>query len=288
MSACSGPLGISLGRRNALDQLLQQLRDAQAGLGADQRRIFGRDADDLFDFMDHFRRIRRRQIDLVDDRQHLQALLQRGVAVGDALRLDALRGIDHQQRAFAGGERARYLVGEIDVSRRIDEIELIHLAAQRLEAQGHALRLDGDAALALEVHRVEHLGLHFPGIEAAAFLNEAVGQRRFAVINMSDDGEVADILHQGPGAGANLRLYRSAVVSEGLMHFFGSKRPWQTNSPQTAAPESCVRSARAPPRRCRRRSHRAEYPRAAGSAASSASSSSHRPQPGREYSKKRT
>ncbi len=62
------------------------------------------------------------------------------------------------------------------MSGRIDEIELIDLAALRLEAEGHALRFDGDAALALEVHRVEDLCLHFPGIEAAALLDEAVGQ----------------------------------------------------------------------------------------------------------------
>ena len=43
--------------------------------------------------------------------------------------------------------------------------------------------------------RVEHLGLHLPRIEAAAFLDESVRQRRFAVIDMSNDGKIADILH---------------------------------------------------------------------------------------------
>ena len=52
----------------------------------------------------------------------------RGVAVGDALRLDALRGIDHQQRPFAGRQAARDLVGEVHVPRGIDQIELIALA----------------------------------------------------------------------------------------------------------------------------------------------------------------
>ncbi len=43
----------------------------------------------------------RRQVDLVDDRHDLQALLDRGVAVGHALGLDTLGCVDHQQGAFA-------------------------------------------------------------------------------------------------------------------------------------------------------------------------------------------
>ena len=57
--------------------------------------------------LDHARRVGRRQVDLVEHRHDLDALLDRGVAVGDRLRLDALRRVDHQQRAFARRERAR-------------------------------------------------------------------------------------------------------------------------------------------------------------------------------------
>ena len=56
---------------------------------------------------------------------HFEALLDRGVAIRNRLRFDALRRIDDQQRTFARGERARDFVTEIDVARRIDEIELI-------------------------------------------------------------------------------------------------------------------------------------------------------------------
>jgi hypothetical protein len=145
--------------------------------------------------VDDFRRIGGRQIDLIDDGEHFQALLQRGVAVGDALRLHALRGVDHQQGSFASRERTRNLVGEVDVPRRIDEIQLIQHAGNGLKAQGHALGLDGDAALSLQVHAIEHLRLHFPRIQAAALLNEPVGQRGFAVVDVSNDGKIADILH---------------------------------------------------------------------------------------------
>ena len=117
MSACSGAVGIALRRRDAPDQLLEELRHALARLGADVHRIVRLDADDFLDLLDDLRRIGRRQVDLVDDRHHFEPLLDRGVAVGDALRLDALRGIDDQQRPLAGGERARDFVGEVDVAR---------------------------------------------------------------------------------------------------------------------------------------------------------------------------
>src|ERR1700712_4511560 len=45
------------------------------------------------------------QVELVEHRDQLEAVLDREVRIGDRLRLDALRGIDDEQRALAGGER---------------------------------------------------------------------------------------------------------------------------------------------------------------------------------------
>src|SRR5262249_5614102 len=61
--------------------------------------------------------------------------------------------------------------------------------------QAHGLRLDGDAALALDVHGIEHLLLarHLAIGEAARHLDQAVGQRRFSMVDMGDNGEVADV-----------------------------------------------------------------------------------------------
>ena len=82
------------------------------------------------------------------------------------------------------------------MARGVDQVELVALAVARLVLQRDALRLDGDAALALQIHRVEHLGLHLAGLEAAAELDQAVRQRRFAVVDVRDDGEIAYALHQ--------------------------------------------------------------------------------------------
>ena len=53
----------------------------------------------------------------------LEVVIHRQVGVGQRLRLDALRGVHQQQRPLAGRERARDLVREIDVPRRVDQVE---------------------------------------------------------------------------------------------------------------------------------------------------------------------
>src|SRR5882724_2253660 len=115
------------------------------------------------------------------------------VDVGQGLRLHALGGIDHQQRALAGGQAARHLVGEVDVARRIHEVELVELAVLGGVGEADGLRLDGDAALALDIHGIQHLLAHLARGEAAAGLDQAIGQGRLAMIDMGDDGEVADV-----------------------------------------------------------------------------------------------
>ena len=125
------------------------------------------EADDVLDLPLAFVRLRARQIDLVDDRDDLEVVLDREVGVGERLRLDALRGVDQQQRALARGQRPRDLVAEVDVAGRVDQVEDVLLAVRRRVVQADRVRLDGDAALALEVHGVEHLRLHLAGLQGA-------------------------------------------------------------------------------------------------------------------------
>ena len=136
--------------------------------------------------------LRARQIDLVDDRDDLEVVLDREVGVGERLRLDALRRVDEQQRPFARGQRPRDLVGEVDVPGRVDQIQDVGLAVVGLVGEPDRVRLDRDAALALEVHRVEDLRLHLARLERARHLEETVRERGLAVVDMRDDGEVAD------------------------------------------------------------------------------------------------
>jgi hypothetical protein len=190
-----------LRRRDALHDGFQYLDDVQAGLGADRDRVVGVDADHRLDLGLHLLDVGGRQVDLVEHGHHFQALLHRRVAVGDRLRLDALRGVHDQQRALAGGERTRDLVAEVDVAGGVDEVELVGLAVARGVRQRHRLRLDGDPALALDRVGVEHLRFHLAGLESAADLDDAVGERGLAVVDVGDDREVADELHWGAARG---------------------------------------------------------------------------------------
>ena len=74
----------------------------------------------------------------------------------------------------------------------IDEVELVGLAVLRGVHHSDGVSLDGDAALAFEVHGIEHLGLHFARGEGSCELQQAVGERGFAVVNVRDDREIAD------------------------------------------------------------------------------------------------
>ena len=121
-----------------------------------------------------------------------EVVLEREVAVGEGLRLDALRRVDEEQRALARGQAARHLVAEVDVAGRVDEVQDVVVPVEP-----HVLRLDGDAPLPLEVHRVEVLGPHVPRVDGAGELEDAVGERRLAVVDVGDDAEVAEPLEPG-------------------------------------------------------------------------------------------
>ena len=111
-----------------MDDRLQHVGDAEAGLGRDQHGVGGVDADHLLDLLADALGLGGRQVDLVEDHDDLVVVVDRLVDVGQRLRLDALAGVDDQQRALAGGERARHLIGEVDMAGRVDQVEDVVLA----------------------------------------------------------------------------------------------------------------------------------------------------------------
>ena len=98
-------------------------------------------------------------------------------------------GIDDEQGALAGGEAAAHLIGEVDMAGRVHQVQLI-----AVPGEAHRLRLDGDPAFALDVHVVEHLlvAAHLAVGHAAGRLDQPVGERRLAVVDVRDDAEVTD------------------------------------------------------------------------------------------------
>ena len=72
------------------------------------------------------------------------------------LRLDAALCTKDGHGAVKHAERTLDLYSEVDVARRVDEVQYIGFAVVRAVVQTHGARLDGDAALALKVVVVEH------------------------------------------------------------------------------------------------------------------------------------
>ena len=81
---------------------------------------------------------------------------------------------------------------------RVNQVEAIFLAVVRSVMQANAFGFDGDAALALEVHRIEHLLVHLALAERAGEFEKAVGKRGFAVVDVRDDAKISDVagVHQ--------------------------------------------------------------------------------------------
>ena len=186
-------VAIPLGRGNLRDDRFQYVVDADARLGAGEHRFGCVEADHLLDLRLHLFRFGRRQVDLVDDRHDFMIMLDRLIDIGERLRLHALGGIHHQQRAFASGEAARHFIGEVDMARRVHQVELVGAPILGDIVEPHRLRLDGDAALFLDVHIIEDLRAHFAVGEATGALDQPIGQGRFAMVDMRDDREVTDL-----------------------------------------------------------------------------------------------
>ena len=152
------------------------------------------DADNILDLLLDARRIRRGQVDLVDDRHDLQPRIDGEVGVAERLRLDTLRRIHDQQRALARGKRARDLIIEVHMPGRVDQIHLVGLSVIRLVFHAHRAGLDRDAALAFKIHIIQQLFLHLALGYGFALLQQTVGQRRFAVVNVRNNGKISDLL----------------------------------------------------------------------------------------------
>ncbi len=157
-----------------------------------ENRVLGAEPDGLFNLMLGARDIGAGQIDLVDDGNYFEAVVERHIDVREGLRLDALARIDNQQRALARGEAARNFVCEIDMPGSINKIQNVGLAVFGGVVKAYRARLDGDAALAFQVHRIEELLLEFALRERAGALQQPIGKRRLAMIDMRDDRKISD------------------------------------------------------------------------------------------------
>ena len=84
--------------------------------------------------------------------------------------------------------------------RRVHEVEPVFDSVLRRVTHRDRVRLDGDAALALEVHRVEELSFRFTHLDRPRFFKQAIRQGGLAMVDVGDDAEIS---------GAGLRHFQA-------------------------------------------------------------------------------
>ncbi len=182
-----GCVGISPRCRDALDDSVEERPDPLPCLGRDPQDRVGRDAEDPLDLGCVLLGLRGGKVDLVEGGNDLEVVLEGLITGGECLSLNALGGVDEQDRPLAGRQRPTHLVAEVDVTRGVDEVQDVVL-----EPDPHVLGLDGDATLTLEIHGVEILLAHEARVDGMGQLENPVGQGRLAVVDVADNGEIAD------------------------------------------------------------------------------------------------
>ena len=107
---------VALRRRDPLDDRVEHVLDARPRLRRDAEHAVGVVGEQVGELVRDAVGVGLRQVDLVHDRDDLEVVVDREVGVRERLRLDPLRRVGHEQRALARLQRARDLVGEVDVA----------------------------------------------------------------------------------------------------------------------------------------------------------------------------
>ena len=129
-------------------------------------------------------------VDLVhhdhDGKARLDSVTQHEARLGHG----AFERVDEKQRAVSHLEHALDLAAEVGMARGVDDVDL-----HALVLDGDVLRQNGDAALALLVVGVEHALLDLLILaEGIGRAQKLVDEGRLAVVDVSDDGDVANVL----------------------------------------------------------------------------------------------
>ena len=183
---------VAHGSRYAFDHGAENVLHAfaRAARGADNLAAVA--AQQVDDFVLHLFGHRVHHVAFAEHGNDFEIVFDGHVEVRDSLSLHALRRVHEEQAALTGRDAARNLVGEVHVSRRVDEVQAVGFAFVHV-FHLYGVALDGDAPFAFQVHIIEHLPLrHLDGVGK---FEQSVGQGTFAVVNVGDDAEVAYMLH---------------------------------------------------------------------------------------------
>ena len=108
---------------------------------------------------------------------------------------------------------------EVDVTGCVDQVKGVRFTVAGLVVERHGVRLDRNAALPLDVHRVQDLVPELALLYPAAVHNQTVCEGRFTMVDVGDDAEVSDVLH-----GVNLPFKLTQSLGHGVHNELG--REW--------------------------------------------------------------
>ena len=133
-------------------------------------------------------------VHLVDHHDRTQAARQRLGQHELGLRQRAFRRVAQHDRAIDHGQDAFHLAAEIGVAGGVHDVDLHALPFHR-----RGLGEDGDPPLPLQVVAVHGAFGHLlVGAEGAGLLQQVVHQGCLAMVDMRDDGDVANFHRSGP------------------------------------------------------------------------------------------
>ena len=190
------------------------------------------------------KRVRAGAIHLVDEGNPRNLVAPHLPVDRDRLRLHARHRAQHQDRAVEHAQRPFDLDREVNVSGRVDQVDLVLGAGRRRPLAVGRRGLDGDALLTLQIHRVHLradgvLALHFVnGVDLPGVEKDALAERGLARVDVRGDPDVAgdvDVRDSGchgwfcPSLGVARTLSRRNPRKMRRAHYPGSgvigKRP---------------------------------------------------------------
>ena len=132
-------------------------------------------------------------VDLVDDNDRLEAVLQSLLEHELGLGLGTTKGIHDKKHSVHHLHDALHLAAEVGVARGVDDIDMVFMPLE-----GGVLSLDGDALLTLQIHGIHDAdlgGFGLVGSESPRLLQKLIDESCLPVIDVGDDGDVANIIH---------------------------------------------------------------------------------------------
>ena len=130
-------------------------------------------------------------VDFVDHHDRLETVLHRLAQNEFGLGLGSLVGVDDKQHTVDHLHDALHLAAEVGVARGVDDVDVVFVPLER-----GVLRANRNPLLFLEVHRVHDPLLEFlVGLKGSRLTEQLVNQGGFAVVDVGDDSDVANIFH---------------------------------------------------------------------------------------------